>query len=74
MASWAVEMVGATLGVEQPYRRVVIWRRWVGEIRVTRVVLNRGCYHGSRWCCCVGGAVGEALAECHRRQVMKGGA
>lgn len=60
MGSGAVQVVWAALGVEHPEGRVVVWRRRMSKVRVARCLLNGG-HHGA-WRCCMGGAVGQALA------------
>lgn len=72
MGPWAVEMVGAALGVEHPKGRAVVWRCWVGKVGAAWALLDVR-QHGPWWCC-MAGAVGEALAVCHRGQVLQGGA
>lgn len=50
----------------------MVWRGWVGEVGAAWGLLDVG-HHGTWWCC-MPGAVGEALAVCHRGQVLQGGA
>ena len=72
MGPWAVEVVGAALGMKHPERGVVVWRCWVGEVGAARGLLNGG--HNRAWWCRMIGAVGKALAVRHWGQVVQGGA
>lgn len=72
LGPWAVEMIGAALGMEHRKGRVVIWGRWVGEAGAAWGLLDVG-HHGA-WRCSMAGAVREALAVCQGGQVLQGGA